>query len=259
MDLLDSSTHAFGVFLLVLARIGCLLLTAPAFLGHHAPVMVRGLLAVLISLLVTPVCFEQAEPLPDNSVSFLVLLIREAMLGLLVGLAIFILFSALRVAGQVISQASGLQLAQVLDGTGQENIPVTSRLLELLALAFFLTMNGHHQVLEAMLSSFRSVPPGAAMWMESFSWAILEAVRQSFDVGLRVAAPIMLAVLLAVVLVGILGRTIPQVNILAIGLSLNTLVILGMLFLSAGSVAWVFHQHAEDFTEQVQQLLVTGN
>jgi flagellar biosynthesis protein FliR len=258
MGLLDNSTHVFGVFLLVLARVGCLILTAPAFLGHYAPVMVRGLLAVLISFLVTPVCFEQAAPLPESLIPFLVMLIREAMLGLLIGLAIFILFSALQVAGQVISQASGLQMAEVIDASGQGSIPVTSRLLELLALAFFLTMNGHHQVLEAILSSFQTIPPGTAHWMESFSWAILEAMRQSFDVGLRSAAPIMLAVLLAVVLVGVLGRTIPQVNILAVGLSLNTLVILGMLFLSAGSAAWVFHQQAEHFIAQLRRLLMTG-
>ena len=258
MLFLENSAHSFGVFLLVLARLTAVTMTAPALLGSYAPVMARALLAVLLAILVTPVCCSHAEPLPENLVQFLAMLLREVMLGLFVGLALLILFSALRVAGQLISQVSGLQLAEVFDASRDGSMPVVSRLLELVTLAVFLTLEGHHQVLEAVLSSFRSIPPGTATWMEGFSVAMLEAIRQSFEVGFRAAAPVMISVLLAVLVVALLGRTLPQLNILAVGFSLNMLVVLGVLCISAGSVAWLFQQHVETFVEQLRQVVAEG-
>jgi len=258
MILMENVAQLFGVFLLVLARLAALTVTAPALLGTYVPVMFRVMLAVLLAILVTPVCCDPSTPLPENLIEFLAMLVRETILGLLVGVTLLILFSAMRVAGQIISQVSGLQLAEVFDPSLDGGLPVVSRLLELVALALFLTLNGHHQVLEAILTSFRSVPPGSASWTASFTEAMLEAIRQSFEVGLRAAAPVMISVLLAVLVVGLLGRTLPQLNILAVGFSLNALALLGVLFISAGSAAWLFQLHAEILIEQLRQAINDG-
>jgi flagellar biosynthesis protein FliR len=256
MFLLESSVHSLWVFLLVLTRLGAFTFTAPAPLGSRAPLSIRAVLAILLALLVAPVCLHSSAPIPRHLVELVAMLIREALLGLFVGWSLIILFSAIQIAGRLISQVSGMQLAEIVDTSADGGTPVIARLLELVALAVFFSVNGHHQVLEAMLSSFRSVPPGAASWLETFPGAILEATCQSFEVGLRAAAPVTVAILLAVLLVALLGRTLPQLNILAVGFGLNSLVLLGVLCLSAGSMAWLFQQHAESFLTELRHILV---
>src|SRR5262245_15952188 len=101
----------FVVFALVLARTGALLMTAPIFGAQAVPKRVRGLLTVTMSLLVTPVFLGSTVPPIENTIELGRLLVNEALVGLLLGLGINTLFSGVQAAGQIISQMSGLSLA----------------------------------------------------------------------------------------------------------------------------------------------------
>src|SRR5690606_17719432 len=182
------------LLLLVLTRISALIMTAPTLGIQAAPMQVRAFVALGLSLLIAPVQWSQAPGMPPNLIELVVMLLREAILGLSLGLALMILVAGLQLAGHVMGQLSGMQLAELFDPSFDNNTPVTAKLLELTAIAVFFGIGGHQQVLEAMLTSFRQVPPGSAVWAESLLSALLVTTQQSFVVGLRAAAPVALSI-----------------------------------------------------------------
>ena len=235
----------FLIFVLVLTRLGSLFMTLPVIGTATVPWQVRALLAVGISLMLTPLFWGQPLPQPENLVILGVLLAREAILGIALGLVILILLSGMQLAGQIISQTSGMTLADVANPTFETSVPLFSQILELLALAIFFIVGGHRQVIDALLRSFAWLPPGGGHFPEGIVAALTDITSQSFDVGLRAAAPVMVALLLATLIVALISRTLPQLNAIAVGLNFNSLIVLGMLGLCLGSAAWVFQDHLE--------------
>src|SRR5207248_221708 len=142
-SLLTTYLSQFLVFVLVLTRVGSLLMTLPVLGSNTIPLQVRGLLAVAISLLITPLHWGLSIPQPNNLVDMGLLVAREAVLGLALGGAVMILLSGMQMAGQVISQMSGMSLADVVNPTFDMQVPIFSNLLEMLALSIFFLVGGH--------------------------------------------------------------------------------------------------------------------
>lgn len=247
----ESHLQELLLFALVLVRIGALVAIAPIFGSAAVPWRLRGGLAVALAVLVTPLEAGRSAALSPSLVDFLVLAGAEALVGLLLGLGVLVLFSALQVAGQLISQMGGLQLAEVFEpglGTG---VPVVSQWLFYVSMAVFLSIGGHRQVLEALLDTFRWLPAGHGGFSPSIAAAMTSVLAQSFVLGIRAAAPVMVALLLATLVLGLVGRTLPQLNILALGFGFNTLVTLVALSMSLGAATWVFQDSLEPMLETV--------
>jgi flagellar biosynthesis protein FliR len=241
----------FLTFVLVLTRLGSLLMTLPMLGTATVPWQVRALFAVAISLVLTPLFWGQSAPRPENLLLLGTLLAREAILGLALGLAVLILLSGMQLAGQIISQTSGMTLADVANPTFDTTTPLFSQILEMLAVAIFFIVGGHRQVMDALLRSFTWMPPGSGHLPNSAIEALATITSQSFDVGIRAAAPVMIALLLATLVVALISRTLPQLNAVAVGLNFNTLIVLGVLAFSLGSAAWVFQNELDGVIELV--------
>jgi flagellar biosynthetic protein FliR len=215
------------------------------------PMQIRALLAVAISLMLTPIFWGQAVPHPENLPLLASLLAREAVLGLSIGLAVMILLSGMQLAGQVISQTSGMTLADVANPNFDTSVPLFSQILEMLALAIFFIAGGHRQVIDALLRSFAWMPPGEGRLPDKLTEALTLVASQSFEIGLRAAAPVMVALLLATLVVALISRTLPQLNAVAVGLNFNSLIVMGMLGLCLGSATWVFQEELASVLEAV--------
>ncbi len=251
--LLTQYLDQFLVFVLVLTRVGGLLMTMPVLGTSMVPWQVRALLAVGISLMLTPMFWGQPLPEPENLLVLGSLLAREAVLGVAMGLAVLILLSGMQLAGQIISQTSGMTLADVANPTFETSVPLFSQLLELLALAIFFIAGGHRLVIDALLRSFAWLPPGGGQLPDGILAALTEIAAQSFEIGIRASAPIMVAILLATLVVALISRTLPQLNAIAVGLNFNSLIVLGMLGLCLGTAAWVFQERLEPAVDLVEQ------
>jgi flagellar biosynthetic protein FliR len=195
--------------------------------------------------------FGQPIPRPENLPILTALVAREAVLGLALGLAVMILLSGMQLAGQVISQTSGMTLADVANPNFDTSVPLLSQILELLALAIFFLLGGHRQVIDALLRSFAWMPPGQGRLPEGLVEAFVTIASQSFDVGLRAAAPVLVALLLATLVVALISRTLPQLNAVAVGLNFNALIVMGMASLCLGSAAWVFQAELDTVINSV--------
>jgi flagellar biosynthetic protein FliR len=182
---------------------------------------------------------------PQNLVDFALLVAGETLIGVTIGMGITLLFSGVQVAGQVISQMSGLQLADVYNPGFDANVSVFSQLMFYVALGVFVIIDGHRRVMGALLDTFASLPPGGGGMPESVGETLTTLVAQSFVLGVRAAAPAMAALLVATLVLGLVSRTLPQLNIMTLGFGFNSLVTLGVICLSLGTVAWAFQDQVE--------------
>lgn len=247
--------NQFLVFTLVLTRVSGLLLIAPIFGSNETPMRIRAFLAVAIAVLVTPLQWGRVWQYPGNLLNYLVYLGAELLVGITLGLGIMLLLAGLQIAGQVISQVGGMQLADVYNPGFDASVPVFSHLFYLVALAVFVTIGGHRLLMEALLDTFEVLPPGSGGISNSVVETLTTLTAESFSLGIRAAAPAMTALLLATLILGLAGRTLPQLNVMALGFSFNSLIALGTLSISLGAAAYALQDHVEPTLEMLVESL----
>ncbi len=245
----------FMLFTLVLARISTLIITAPIFGAPGLPRQVRVVIAVAIALLVTPVYLNTTLPPIDRMTEYAHLMANEALVGLLLGLSINIMFSGIQVAGQIASQMTGLSIADMFNPAFEEEASVFSNLYYFLAMAVFVAIGGHRYVMEALLDTFAAAPPGHAHLGGGFVEVLSSVAKQSFELGIRASAPLLTALLLSNLVLGLISRTMPQINVIAVGFGINAILALGVLFLTIGAAAWTFQEPTLDVLHAVGKVI----
>ena len=226
--------------------------TAPLLGDREVPLQVRLFLAAAITFLVAP--SQCCGPVPglNGFFHYVLLLAIDGLVGACLGWGMAILFHAMTVAGELIGHASGLSIAEVLDPNLEENVPLLSRILYLSALAVFLAIGGHRMVLAGLLDTFQAIPAGSGRLPGSLAEGVATLLTESFSLGLRAAAPAVTALLVATLAVGFVARTLPQLNVLAMGLGLNACLALAALAATVGIASWAF---AEQFPVTLETLL----
>lgn len=234
-----------AAFALILARVGALLATAPLF-GLQSPMRVRALLAVALSLLVLPIHGAQANAgavaLGDgmNLIRFGQMIALEAVVGAALGMGVMVLISGVQMAGQIVSQMSGMAIGEFFDPSFQSSVSVFGQVFYTVTLGVFIAIGGHRMAVGALLETFTWAPPGQAKLGESYAHAMITLLGQSFELAVRAAAPLMIALLLATIVLGLISRTLPQINVIVVGFSANALLTLALAFITIGGVAWTF-------------------
>ena len=171
------------------------------------------------------------------------------------GLGITILFSGIHVAGDVIGRIGGMMLAESIDPNSGASVPLFSRMLFLVTMAVFVSIGGHRIVMAGLLDTFASIPPGGASPAASIADTFVLLLQQSFALGVRAGIPVATALLLSTMIMGLISRTIPQLNIIMVGFGLNSLLTFGTLGLSMGAAVWVFQQQLEPAVEILLEAL----
>ncbi len=119
----------------------------------------------------------------------------------------------------------------------------------LISLSIFVCIGGHRLVMAGLLDTFQTIPPGSGVFSQSIADAFVTLLTQSFSLGIRAAAPATIALLLGTLVLGLISRTVPQLNVLILGFGLNSLLIFGALALTLGGVAWTFQEQIEPALE----------
>jgi len=256
MDWLSEiDAQKFLLFTLVFTRVGGLVITAPVFSTPEVPARVRALLAVALAALVTPTQWDVTVANPGSTLNYMVFMASELVIGLSLGLGIVILFSGIQLAGQMIGRMSGLVLADVFDPGSGTSVPIFSRLMLLVATAVFVAIGGHRIVMAGLLDTFATIPPGSAAIPTSMADTFVLLIAQSFALAVRAAAPVVASLLLSTLVMGLISRTLPQLNVLALGFGMNALLTFGVLGLSLGAAVWVFQEQVEPAVETLLNAL----
>ena len=246
-------TGDLGVGLLVLARVVAMMQVAPLFSSAAIPGPGRIGLALFIAVIALPGVLAGGYPVPASGMQFALLLIGEALVGVLLGFLVFLGFAALQTAGQFISLPVGFGIVELLDPVTEGRTSLLGGLFHVLALIAFLSVGGLHRLmLDGVAGSFHALR--AADLVVSFeagtgvgAGLLLQTVAGSltrlFGAAMTIALPIFAALLLVSLALAMLARVAPHMNLLMLGLPLSLgagLVILLValpLLLSAASGA----------------------
>jgi flagellar biosynthetic protein FliR len=217
-------------FVMVLTRISAFFLILPVFGWRSIPVRVKVAITVLLTIffsMIIPVPVNVGETSPIEAV---LLLANEATYGLALGLIVTCIFATVKFSGRIIERQMGLAMAQILDPlTGERAQPLGS-LLEMIFILLFLSANGHHLFLMIISRSYESFPAGSIPTIPVLAEGVISAGSTMLLHGLKLAAPTLAAFIILMVVLAVLARMVPEMNILFISLPLR--VGLGLLMVA---------------------------
>jgi flagellar biosynthetic protein FliR len=254
--LLANNVNLVMIFMLVLARTSGLMITAPVVGALQVPQQVRALLAIILALVLLPTQWGAAVALPETPLDLVLVLGLELLVGLVLGLGVSVVFGGMLVAGQLIGQMSGMSLAEVYDPS-VDSMPVFSEVLQLFATTIFVTIGGHRLLMQGLLDTFGSMPAGHPQMPASLVELFSTLIMQSLELGIRTAAPTCVALMLAHMVLGLVSRTLPQINVTSFGFGLNAMVTFGALAVSLGSISWIFADQVQASTEAILSALLS--
>ena len=200
-------------FVLVSARVSGLFLAAPLWSMAGMPKSVRAAAAVLLSVILLP-ALGPVAPLPDDQLAMSVILASETLVGLAIGLTGAFLMHGVVLAGEVMSMQMGLSLGQALGSLPEGATVGVGQLLGYFALTIYLTFGGHLTLYQGLAASFAAIPPGKALIAVAGGREVADLAATVFGTGIRAATPVMVALLLANLALAILGKAVPQLNVM---------------------------------------------
>ncbi len=202
------------LFLIVLFRTASVLFFSPIFNQTSIPLTVKIGLALVIAFAIFPTISSFQQTLPDNILSFVFVIFKEIAIGFIIGYAATLVFEAFIFAGDLIASEMGLQMARMSDPLSGSQITVISQLLQVTGFLVFLAINGHHWLINALVLSYKTVPITEFFWSSMTLGKILQLFQGLFISAIKIAAPIMIIMSLIVIVTGLIGRAVPQINIL---------------------------------------------
>jgi flagellar biosynthetic protein FliR len=208
-------------FVLVLVRMAGLFLTAPVFSSKNINVMVKAAWILLVTFLIFPVVDFDPNTLPAPGLAMGLAVIREVLVGLSIGMGATMILSGIQMAGQIADTQMGLGLANVIDPMTNTQVTVMGQFYYMVGILVFLSVNGHHMLIKALVDSFSVVHLGQAHFTATLGTKMMGLFSQMFFVAFRVGAPIIGALFITNMALGVVARTVPQMNVFIVGMPLN--------------------------------------
>jgi flagellar biosynthetic protein FliR len=218
-------------FFMVLIRISTLIMLLPLFGDKVIPANVKILLALTFSAVIFPVLrsggvirIEDAEVWTSSSGKLILTLAGELLVGVGVGFASQLVFHAIQIAGDFMSQLMGFSMASMYDPHMETQTVVLGQMFGALAMLTFLALDGHHLLFRAMVETFHLIPQGGAGLSEAFKNSMLKMVANTLLFGIQLSAPMAACMLLVNIVYGVLGKALPQLNILTLSMASSALI-----------------------------------
>ncbi|MDF2535267.1 MAG: hypothetical protein K0R18_1426 [Bacillales bacterium] len=203
--------------LLIFVRITTFFVSAPIFSAMQVPATIKVGLGAMLTILCVGVIKDPVQSV--SSGELILLILKEFLVGLALGMAANIILYSVQLAGTLIDTQTGFSMATLFDPTFGTSMQLTGRLKNIMAILFFFATDAHHLLIQGILSSFDwvSVSSTVPAWMDGrISTFFLMCLNQLFMLGFMMAAPILGTLFIADVALGIIARTVPQMNIFAI-------------------------------------------
>jgi flagellar biosynthetic protein FliR len=248
---MDTFSHYITNFMFILLRAGIFISLLPVIGGKQLPPQFRIGLAVFISLLLTPaVHFEIVE----NSIPLLV--IKELVIGVALGLTVRFLFLAVNMAGTFVSYTMGLSMAQVFNPEVGQNT-LMSEIFGIMTMLIFLAMDAHHDMIFIFVKSFELLPAGK-LNIEPLLPHIVEMGSGLFVIAVKIGAPVMVGLLIVQLLSGFLYKVAPQMNIFFVVMPLNIFLGIMLTILSIPVFEHVLGISFSDLRQDMTRLIMAA-
>ena len=225
----DALSGAWDVFLLVFVRLTGIFVMSPIFGRNNVPTTFKVGFTFMMSILVV-----QGVKMPDlapwNSLmGWIVLLGKEFLIGLMLGFLAYAIFSVMYVAGQLIDMRIGFGMVNVFDPVSNVQVPITANFYIILATMFMLVTDGHLLMLLSLTESFTKLPIGEVSFTAPLIDQMIRLMGTIFEIGFKIAAPVTVAIMVTDMALGIISKSVPQMNVFMLGMPVK--IIMGLLII----------------------------
>ncbi|KMT21713.1 flagellar biosynthesis protein FlhB [Clostridium cylindrosporum] len=227
----EINVNDFLIFFLASIRIISMLLTAPIFSQKQIPSPFKIGFSLIVGLLVSSSITGRGFTFPANNFELALFVFKEVLIGVSIGTVATFIFNSFRMAAHLMDFGIGFSMSQYYDPTSASSATVLERFFNWIATVLFLVFNFHHILISAITRSFEVVPLGHFIISENIFSAIMSSFSKSFIIAVQIAAPIMIIMFITDFTLGLIARTVPQIQVFVLGMPIK--VLLGLLALSA--------------------------
>lgn len=240
MALLLSDPYGYlDILLLVFVRVLGLLLIVPILSNKSVPYITKIAFSFFLTLIIISTIDFPSVTSSTDLVNYAILVTKEFITGWLMGFGAYMVFAVLSLAGQFIDSQIGFSMVNVFDPMSQIQLTITGNLYYYVLIIIAIIMNAHHLFIRALIDSFSFIPLGEIVLSADLHKTIIDFVTRYFALSLQIAAPIFFIMIITNVVLGILARTVPQLNMFVIGFPIKILFGLLTVYLTLSMFSWI--------------------
>jgi len=254
MEIINTLLQEGDKILVLAARFSGIAL-APIFNVRNVPVVWKAAFIIFITYFGWLMGLAESYQVPTQTLAFALVVISEILVGIVLSLVAQFLFAAIQLAGQVIDTQMGFGIMNVVDPLSGTQAPLLGNFKYILAMLVFLQIDGHHLFLKAIYDSYASIPIGQFAVKGTMIQMLLQFFGEVFVVGLKLSMPILGSLLITDAIMGIMSRTVPQMNIFMVGMPAKILLGFGVLLVTVPLYLYLLNALFEHLFSQIYQLL----
>lgn len=229
------SIYDLEYFLLILTRVSCFVYVAPFFSMNNTPARVRVGLSVFTSLLLYEALTPSDIVVYSTVMEYAVIVMKEAVAGLLIGFGATICTSIVNFAGSIADMEIGLSMATLMDPNTRQNTSITGVLYQYALMLMLIATGMYRYLFGALADTFILIPVnGAVFHSDLLLDAVVQFLGEYITIGFRIVLPVFCTIILLNAVLGVLAKVSPQMNMFAVGIQLKVLVGLSVIFFTAG-------------------------
>ncbi|WP_168122239.1 flagellar biosynthetic protein FliR [Paenibacillus sp. HB172176] len=253
---MDAIEQGLPIFLLIFCRITSFFVVAPVFSSRGVPNTFKiGLGFFLTFIIFLSYGFQQTIVI---DASYLLMIIREILIGVLIGFVVYLFFAIVQTAGAFMDMQIGFAMANVVDPLSGVSAPLLGNFKYMLMIVVFLMMNGHHFLLTGLMDSYQWMPLDNALFSRMLEGGITDMLVRIFSntflLAVQIASPLVVAMFLTDLGLGFLTKTAPQFNVFVIGIPLKIIVGLFLLILLLPGMSVIFEKLFSIMFDSLEQL-----
>lgn len=231
---------------LVFARLGAIVMLLPGLGEAFIPPRIRLAFALSLTLMMFPLVSRGVPPLPADAAGLAGAVIKELMIGLMIGGVLRLFMGSLAAAGEIVSLQTTLSFAQTANPLQAQPTPTLGTFLGLIGITLIFTTDLHQMFISAILSSFDLFPFSRDVPIADAGQLAIQTVGRSFALGVQLAAPVIVFSLIFNIATGLVGRVMPQFQVFFVATPLNVLLGLSIFALSLGVIGMVWVDRYRD-------------
>ena len=229
MNPFNFSENQVLLFTLMFVRVGGIIFFTPILGSTNVPSHAKIGLIFFVTLMVFPLVDFTFVEFPKGLFSFTLLISSELLIGMIIGFSVRLLMSAVQIAGTTIGFQMGFGIVNVIDPVTSTQVSVIAQFQNLVGFLIFLSINAHHIVLNSIAYSFQLIPPLGFEFSGEMVNIYMNIVRDVFVISVKIAGPLIATLLFTSVALGMIARTVPQMNVFIVGFPLQ--IGLGLLMI----------------------------
>ena len=228
------------VFLLIFSRVSGFLNTVPIFSFRTVPIQIRVFLSFWLSLVLFPIT-KLSLNIPLFSFEYGLMLIKEVLIGIALGYSVTLIFAGIQLAGEYIDLHIGFGMSNMFDPQAEAQLPVTSQFIYLISILLFIGLGGHYVLIKGVSDSFAYIPLLGGAYHPEITKEVVDLFVFFFVLAVKISAPVLAAMFLVHVAMGIISRVAPQLNVFIIVFPLKLFLGFMMLYISFPYILAIFH------------------